>query len=58
MTKVQICIEVDETDYTHYELEAENRGVTVKELLEEMVNGLIRELEQEERDGTDFEITP
>ena len=58
MTKVRICAELPEEFYHRLRDEAERRGVTVESLVEQTVNGLILELEQEERDGTDHPITP
>lgn len=58
MTKVRVCIEIKESDLAIYETEAQRRGIKVEKLLEQMVDGLIKELKEEERQGTDFEITP
>ena len=58
MTKVQVCIEIKKSDLATYEKEAQRRGVKLEQLLEQMVDGLIKELEEQERQGTDFEITP
>jgi hypothetical protein len=58
MTKVRICADVPEEFYRRLRDEAERRGVTVESLVEQTVNGLVRELEQEEREGTDHPITP
>jgi len=58
MTKVRVCIEIKESDLTIYEKEAQRRGMKVEKLLEQMVDGLIKELKEQERQGTDFEITP
>jgi hypothetical protein len=58
MTKVRVCIEVKKSDLAIYEREAKRQGMKVEALLEQMVAGLIEELEDQERHGTDFEITP
>ena len=58
MTKVRVCIEIKESDLAIYETEAQRRGMKVEKLLEQMVDGLIKALKEEERQGTDFEITP
>jgi hypothetical protein len=58
MTKVRVCIEVKKSDLAIYEEEAKRRGMKVEQLLEQMVDGLIKELREQERQGTDFEITP
>ena len=58
MTKVRVCIEIKESDLAIYEKEAQRRGMKVEKLLEQMVDSLIKELKEQERQGTDFEITP
>jgi hypothetical protein len=58
MTKVRVCIEIKESDLAIYEKEAQRRKMKVEKLLEQMVDGLIKELKEQERQGTDFEITP
>ena len=58
MTKVRVCIEIKKSDLAIYEREAQRRGVKLEQLLEQMVDGLIKELEEQERQGTDFQITP
>ncbi len=58
MTKVRVCIEIKESDLAIYETEAQRRGMKVEKLLEQMVDSLIKELKEQERQGTDFEITP
>ena len=58
MTKVRICADMPEDLYRRLCQEAERRGVTVESLVEQTVNGLIEELDQEEREGTDHLITP
>jgi len=56
MKKVRVCIELDEATYHKYVVEASSRGVSVESLVEAMVNGLVHEMQQQERDGTDHEI--
>ncbi len=56
MSKVHICIEIAEEALRAFEAEARRRGVTVQCLLEQMVNGLIRDMEREEEEGTDHPI--
>ena len=51
MKKVQICVELDEADYHAYETEALREGTTVQALVEQVLQGLYRDLKQEERDG-------
>jgi hypothetical protein len=58
MTKVTVCIEIKKSEMAIYEREAKRRGMKVEKLLEQMVAGLIKELREQEEQGTDFEITP
>ncbi len=58
MTKVEIRIELAREIYVGYQREAERRGVTVESLVEQTVNGLLKELQREEEDGTDHPIIP
>jgi hypothetical protein len=56
MTRVKICVDLPDQEYRLFAAEAKRRGVTPESLVEECVAGLIRELDQEERDGTDHPI--
>ena len=56
MTKVKICVDLPDKEYRLFVAEAVRRGVTPESLVEQCVAGLIRELDQEERDGTDHPI--
>lgn len=47
MAKVTVCAEVSEEHYRALEDEARRRGVAVETLVEQIVNGLMRELEDE-----------
>ena len=58
MTKVKICVEIEESHLKQYRVEAKRRGTTVEELIEKMVHGLIQEMREEEKMGTDHPITP
>lgn len=58
MRTVRVCVEIPEERFRAYESEAERRGTTVEHLLEQVVHGLLEELEQEEREGTDHLIIP
>jgi hypothetical protein len=58
MRKVRVCIELADDRYRSFVSEARRRGVSVESLLEKMVDGLLRELEQEEDDGVDHPIIP
>ena len=56
MPKVTVDVELSEEHYREIVSESERRHVTVKSLVEQMTQELVRELEQEERDGTDHPI--
>lgn len=50
MRKVKVWAEISDPHYHAYECEAQRRGVTVEELVEQTVNCLLRELERDEED--------
>jgi hypothetical protein len=56
MPKVTVEVELSEEHYRNIVGEAERRHVTVRSLVQQMTQGLVRELEEEERDGTDHPI--
>ncbi|MBI5709493.1 MAG: hypothetical protein HZC42_04200 [Candidatus Eisenbacteria bacterium] len=56
MSKVHICVDVTEEALRAFEAEARREGVTVQSLLEKTVNGLLRDMEREEEEGTDHPI--
>jgi len=58
MTRVRICIELDEELYKSYQLEAARRGVSVESLVEQVVHTLLDELRREQDEGTDHPIIP
>lgn len=58
MQKVRVCIELEDERYRSLASEANRREVTVSSLVERMVQGLLKDLEQQEREGTDHPITP
>lgn len=58
MRKVRICVDLAEEHYRAFEDEARRRGVTVESLVEQTVQGLVRELEREDQEGTDHPIIP
>lgn len=58
MQRVKVCVELDDAEYRAYAAEARRRGVDVEALIQQMVQGLVRELRQEEADGTDHPIFP
>ena len=56
MPKVKVEVELTEDHYRDMTQEAERRRVTVQSLVQQMTQELVRELEQEERDGTDHPV--
>jgi hypothetical protein len=56
MATVEICVEIEEEALRAYEAEARRQGITVRCLVERMVNGLLRDMEREEDAGTDHPI--
>jgi len=58
MRKVEIHVELDDSRFNAYESEARRRGVAMKQLVEQTVNNLMREMEREELEGTDHPIFP
>ena len=56
MPKVSVEVELSDEHYREIAHEAERRRVTVRSLVQQMTQELVRELEQEERDGTDHPI--
>ena len=58
MPRVKIDVELSDLEYRHYQDEARSRGDSVQSLVQQMVRGLIDELRQDEREGTDHLIIP
>jgi hypothetical protein len=58
MRTVRVCVELPEDRFRVYKAEAERRGTTVERLVEQVIHGLLSELDQEEREGTDHPIIP
>jgi hypothetical protein len=56
MTRVRICVDLSDDHYRLFASEAKRRGVPVETLVEQCVAELVRELEQDELDGTDHPI--
>jgi len=56
MQKVQVEVELSDEHYRDIAQEAERRQVSVSSLVQLMTQELVRELEQEERDGTDCPV--
>ena len=58
MPTVRICVDINEEHYRAYQDEAQRRGVSVEDLVQQMVQGLVEELDRDEREGTDHPIIP
>ncbi len=58
MPTVRICVDITEDHFRAYQDEATRRGVSVEDLVQQMVQGLVEELDREEREGTDHPIIP
>ncbi len=58
MPTVRVCVDISEEHFRAYEDEAARRGVTVEDLVQQMVQGLVEELDRDEREGTDHPIIP
>lgn len=56
MHKVHVWAELTDEHYEAYKSEAARRGVQVETLVQTTVNCLLRELEQEEDEGTDHPV--
>lgn len=56
MHNVQVYVELSDKDYRLYEDEAMRCGVTVKALVQQMVQGLVQEMKRAEQEGTDHPI--
>jgi hypothetical protein len=57
MPKVTVCAKVSEEHYLALVEEAKRRDVAVETLIEQMVNGLMRELEEENESKYDHTIS-
>ncbi len=58
MSKVRICVEIPDDAYRAFQDAAEREGLAVEALLERTVNNLLKDLENERRDGIDAPIIP
>jgi hypothetical protein len=58
MPTVRVCVDITEDHFRAYQDEAGRRGVSVEELVQQMVQGLVEELDRDEREGTDHPIIP
>lgn len=58
MHVVHVRLEIPDERFRAYEAQAECSGTTVERLVEQMIRGLLDELDQEEREGTDHPIIP
>jgi hypothetical protein len=54
MHKVRVWAELSDEMFHSYEGEAQRQGVKVEALIQQTVNCLIKELEEEEREGPHF----
>lgn len=57
MRRVPVWAEVSDEHYRAYECEAARRGVPVENLVTQTVNSLLRELERDEEEDRDHELT-
>jgi len=58
MQRVRVCVDVNDSHYGALVAEAKRRGVEVQSLVEGMMQGLLDELEREEREGGETPIIP
>jgi len=58
MRKVRVCIDLEDEQFEALREQAGRERRTVESLVEQMLGGLLRELRQEEREGTDHPIQP
>jgi hypothetical protein len=56
MKRIRVWVTVPDERFRAYEDEAKRRGVTVESLVEQTVEVLLREEEEEIREGTDHPI--
>ena len=56
MPKVTVNVELSEEHYRSIVGESERRKVSVESLVQTMTQQLVRELEEEERNGTDHPV--
>jgi len=58
MKKVRVSVELPDANYQAFVNEGKRQGVSVEQLVQQTVQGLLRELELEESEGTDHLIIP
>ena len=58
MHVVHVSLEISDERYRAIKAQAECSGSTVERLVEQIAQGLVEELDREERDGTDHLIIP
>ncbi len=56
--KLRIWVDLPDEAYRSYVNEGRRTGVEVETLVQQTVDGLLRELDREEREGTDHVIIP
>lgn len=57
MRKVSVWAEVSDDHFRAYASEAARRGVPVENLIQQTVNSLLRELERDEEEDRDHDLT-
>lgn len=57
MRRVSVQAEVSDQHFRAYECEAARRGVPIETLIEQTVNSLLRELERDEEEDRDHDLT-
>ena len=56
--RLRIWVDLPDEAYRSYVSEGRRTGVEVETLVQQTVDGLLRELDREEREGTDHVIIP
>jgi hypothetical protein len=56
MHRIRISVDLPDESYLAYESEGRRRGTTVEHLVEQTVQQLLKELDEEETEGTDHPI--
>jgi len=56
MRRVRISVDIDDEVYSAFQREGQRLNVSVESLLEQTVQGLLREMHREESEGTDHPI--
>lgn len=56
MRRVRISVDIDDEVYSAFQREGQRRNMSVESLLEQTVQGLLKEMHREESEGTDHPI--